>query len=350
MNEAENNTQHQKSKFSKLAIASVSLGTLGISILVLRITLYRPWWSEFVGRNVIGLSGIVGLILGMAALARISRRMAAITALVIISPFLLFYFSALMRIRLLLDCTFYAMLAILFGLLIGAAVVHSLSRSRENFRGSGFIFLGIFLTTFLSDVWWAETCGPMSSAATMACGANLTKLGKAIFSYANQHQGQYPDPARWCDLLLKDGQVSEKHFFCAGVKLQWRRQVLPWPVPRKARCYYAMNPSCQPNSPPDMVLLFETKGGWNQFGGPEILTLDNHWGDRCNILFNDGHVEPSGRRYFGRLKWKVEQQNGKPGQSNSASWRMPGSDWELDYWLKNMVWYHRVGELSQTLG
>ena len=352
MSEAENNTQRQKSKFSKLAIASVSLGVLGISILVLRITLYRPWWSEFVGRNVIGLSGIAGLILGMAALARISRRIAAITALVILSHFLLFNFSALMRIRLLLYCTFYAMLASLVGLLIGAAVVHWMSRSREKFRGSGFIFLGIFLTTFLSDIWWAETCGPMSSAAGMACGHNLSQLGKAMLVYANEHQGQYPDPNRWSDFLLKHTDVEAKHFFCPGVRLRWKRQVLPWPVPRKASCYYAINPNCRLNSPPDMVLLFETKGGWNQFGGPEILTLDNHGGFSCNILFNDGHVEPGRRRYLGRLKWMVEQQNNKPGQSNSASWRMPGSDWELDYWLKNMVWYHRFAteEIKAAVG
>jgi hypothetical protein len=25
-----------------------------------------------------------------------------------------------------------------------------------------------------------------------------------------------------------------------------------------------------------MVLLFETKAGWNQHGGPELFTFDNH--------------------------------------------------------------------------
>ena len=58
---------------------------------------------------------------------------------------------------------------------------------------------------------------------------------------------------------------------------------------RKGRCHYAMNPNCYPNSPSDTVLLFETKDGWNQFGGKEILTKENHYGDGCNVLFNDGH-------------------------------------------------------------
>ena len=42
---------------------------------------------------------------------------------------------------------------------------------------------------------------------------------------------------------------------------------------------YNMNLS----SPGDMVLLFQTKAGWNQHGGPELLTFDNHDPkDGCN--------------------------------------------------------------------
>jgi len=309
MSKTRTDAQGQKPKISKLAIASVLLGVLGFSVVVLRVTVYRPWWSEFVGRNIIGLSGIAGLILGTVALARISRRMAVITALIILSPFLLFYFSFLIGSRLLLTFSFYAFyasLASLVGLLIGGAVVHSLSRSREKFRGIGFAILGIVLTTFLSDIWWAETCGPASTALGMVCISNLTQLHKATLTYASEHQGRYPDPNCWCDLLLQRTKVNAKHFFCPEVKWRWRRQVLPLPVPKKARCYYAINPYCEPNSPPDTVLLFETDGGWNQFGGPELLTTKRHH-HRSNILFNDGHVKSIEPHELGKLRWKNEQ-------------------------------------------
>jgi hypothetical protein len=62
-----------------------------------------------------------------------------------------------------------------------------------------------------------------------------------------------------------------------------------------------MNPNCEPNSPPDMVLLFETKAGWNQHGGPELFTFDNHDPRggcprklvpvKTGILLNDGTVK-----------------------------------------------------------
>lgn len=303
MSEADKVEQGQKPRISKLAIASLLLGILGFFIIVLRITAYRPWWSEFVGRNIIGLSGIVGLILGTVALARISRLMAAITSLVVLCPFLIFYFSLLIGSRQLLDCSIFASLACLVGLLIGGVVLQWMSRSRRKFRGSGFTILGIVLTVFLSTIWWAETCGPASTALGMACHYNLTQLHKAMLTYVGEHQGQYPDPNRWCDLLLQHTQVNSKHFFCPGVKWRWKRQVFPLPVPKKAKCYYAMNSNCEPNSPADMVLLFETKGGWNQYGGPEILTTGNHY-NICNILFNDGHVESLKPKGLMALNWK----------------------------------------------
>jgi prepilin-type processing-associated H-X9-DG protein len=70
-----------------------------------------------------------------------------------------------------------------------------------------------------------------------------------------------------------------------------------------------MNPNCEPNSPPDTVLLFETRSGWNQYGGPELLTFDNHQGKGANVLFNDGHFEFIRPKDIGRLKWKAEDAN-----------------------------------------
>ena len=51
-----------------------------------------------------------------------------------------------------------------------------------------------------------------------------------------------------------------------------------------------MNPNCGPDSPPDMVLLFETKAGWNQHGGLELFTFDNHDPKGGCVLLNDGNL------------------------------------------------------------
>jgi len=55
--------------------------------------------------------------------------------------------------------------------------------------------------------------------------------------------------------------------------------------------HYAMNPNCKPDSQADMVLLFETKAGWNQHGGPELFTFDNHDPKGGCVLLNDSTVK-----------------------------------------------------------
>ena len=120
------------------------------------------------------------------------------------------------------------------------------------------------------------------------------------------------------------------------------------PYAGKGPCHYAINPNCKQSSPKDIVLLFETKGGWNQYGGPEILTFENHEGKGCNVLFNDGHTEFVTPELIGELKWKIEDSEG----TATVSFRQPANDEELQYWLKNMVWFHRFmnEEINAAIG
>jgi hypothetical protein len=74
-----------------------------------------------------------------------------------------------------------------------------------------------------------------------------------------------------------------------------------------------MNPNCEPNSPPDMVLLFETKAGWNQHGGPELFTFDNHDPRGGCVLLNDGTVK------FIRTEEELHQS--RKGSPSGLRWR-----------------------------
>lgn len=131
-------------------------------------------------------------------------------------------------------------------------------------------------------------------AHQMICGMNLSGLAKAVSIYVYDFE-EYPEPNKWCDLLIEHCDVTEKQFICPGAK--------------KARSHYAINPACKIDSPNDVVLLFETKGGWNQFGGPELLTLDNHGGKGCIIVLNDSYVDFVKPEDIGKLKWKVEEKS-----------------------------------------
>ena len=113
--------------------------------------------------------------------------------------------------------------------------------------------------------------------------------------YASDYNDKYPAADKWCDLLVRHSKAEEKMFIC--------------PDAEKGRCHYAINPDCEPNSPNDIVLLFETQEGWNQFGGQELLTTNNHKGKGCNVLFNDRRVEFVKPERIAELKWVVEKQD-----------------------------------------
>ena len=150
------------------------------------------------------------------------------------------------------------------------------------------------------------------------CSHNLDKLYEVLERYAEKNHYHYPAPDKWCDLIGVYSDVRGEHFAC--------------PAGKVGRCHYALNPNAEPlskyedfdnylesygyydgrkSSRPeweekidlrsiygrydkagfsDVVLLFESKPGWNRFGGPELLTFDNHGGRGCNILFSDGNV------------------------------------------------------------
>jgi prepilin-type processing-associated H-X9-DG protein len=166
------------------------------------------------------------------------------------------------------------------------------------------------------------------------CASNLRTLGKALQLYANNYDGQYPPEDKWCNFLVEHTSVEKRYFFCKSAEdgsYSTKEPIDDRNFPAEVVfcneyndingqhlytysikwCHYAINPKAKPNSPADVVLLFETKHGWNQFGGPEILNDENHLkleGRKgCNILFNDGSVKFIEPEQFGELKWKNEQ-------------------------------------------
>ncbi|MHC4117194.1 MAG: hypothetical protein ACYSWO_06770 [Planctomycetota bacterium] len=99
-------------------------------------------------------------------------------------------------------------------------------------------------------------------------------------------QTLYPTPFEWCDDMLRPyydsggitaGVMTPKPHICPGAG--------------EGKNHYSLNPNCKPDSPSDIVLLFETKAGWNQHGGPELFTFDNHDPKGGCVLLNDGTVK-----------------------------------------------------------
>lgn len=99
----------------------------------------------------------------------------------------------------------------------------------------------------------------------------------------------YPNSTDWCDALISIGSFPKSVISVFIVSKLMEPYVCP--STGEGKSTYAINPSCKPNSPGDMVLLFETRAGWNQHGGPELFTFDNHDPKGGCVLLNDGTVK-----------------------------------------------------------
>jgi prepilin-type processing-associated H-X9-DG protein len=131
-------------------------------------------------------------------------------------------------------------------------------------------------------------------AIRMVCLTNLSALGKDMLIYAYDYEDKLPTANKWCDLLIKWEEVSPKRFQCRGAV--------------EGTCHYALNKHAtelkMDTENSDVVLLFEAHDGWNQVGGPELLTTDHHQGEGCNVLFMDSHVEFVRSSQIPDLRWK----------------------------------------------
>jgi prepilin-type processing-associated H-X9-DG protein len=131
----------------------------------------------------------------------------------------------------------------------------------------------------------------------IGCGRNLVALGTALNMYADRYDGRYPAADSWCDSLVDGDYITKRQLKC--------------PADRKGPSSYSLNRNIaganRTDIPRDVVLLFESKPGWSQVGGSEILTTDYNNGEGCHVLFNDGHVDFVKTKHLGKLKWKVEE-------------------------------------------
>jgi prepilin-type processing-associated H-X9-DG protein len=203
-------------------------------------------------------------------------------------------------------CFVTAIPAIIFGIV---ALV-KIGKSTGQLKGNGLAIAGICvpavalpLMALLMAIMMPALARTRTIAQRMVCATNLSGLGKAMLIYANDYNDIFPTTSKWCDLLVEYQNVSKQTFACPAALTKYRS------VRFIDQCNYAMNKNVEKlgeNAPPDMVLLFESQPGWNQSGGPEILTTDNHY-EGCNIAFVDGHVEFAKTKDLKNLRWTTRE-------------------------------------------
>jgi hypothetical protein len=106
--------------------------------------------------------------------------------------------------------------------------------------------------------------------------AALQQTHKAFLKYFDEN-GKYPSAEIWQDLLLP--------------YLHNEKDSFQLPSKNNPKNTIAINPNVKPDSPKDVVLLFESIGGWNAQGQEALLAPTSNGKPGCNIVFNDGYIK-----------------------------------------------------------
>jgi prepilin-type processing-associated H-X9-DG protein len=208
-------------------------------------------------------------------------------------------------------CTFFmtAPLAIILGI-VG---LFKIEKSQGKLKGRGIAIAGIALPgialpviALLMAILMPALAQARFAAQQVVCMSNLKQLGVSTTMYAENNKGQYPTADKWCDLLEPYYKDNNKVLICPATK----NKKLGCAIDPNAKnqCSYAINPNAKRDCrfPATTILLFESNPGWDQSGGPELLTTQNHGDKGCNVLFCDGHVEFVRAENINNLRWTAE--------------------------------------------
>lgn len=222
-------------------------------------------------------------------------------------------------------------------MIFGIVGLVKIEKSAGRLKGKGLAIAGIAVPAAIAPI--ALMMGILMPALArtrelahrIVCETNMKGLGKAMMVYALNYDDKYPTILKWCDLLIEGDFCTCKQFVCKSSDTI------------EGESSYAMNINLAGKKfselSSNVVVLFETNFGkspagrdcllkdrqwyqylpfgdgetkvyrlrWNQAGGPEMLTTENHQGDGCNVLFADGRVEFVGTNDLNDLEWTAEQ-------------------------------------------
>ncbi len=199
--------------------------------------------------------------------------------------------------------------AVVLGIALVAGVIAlvMIKTSGGALSGRRLALLGI-IVPIVSAVAFMRTspgtcyeCVPVSPA--QQCRSNIRQLASEINKYRDGNEGRFPQAERWCDVLLEQMGADPSRRGLAAAD----ESLFKCPLQKGARCSYSLNKfaaEAGADIPEDMVLLFESGPGWNQVGGPELLTTEYHKGIGCNFLFADGHAAFIKKEELDTLRWE----------------------------------------------
>ena len=191
----------------------------------------------------------------------------------------------------------------LVGLVLGIIALVRINKSQGQLGGKGVALAGtivsaacLLLGLILAAMLLPALGKAQHKAQAIHCMNNVKQLNLGLIMYANDRNDQFPSGTTWCDAIMPYVK-SDKPYLCAQGK-------------PGQRCHYAFNAKLagqgmkDVQTPAETVLIFETDGGWNVSGGPELLPAKPRHSNGHVVGFADGHVEFVRPDRLEKLRWE----------------------------------------------
>ncbi len=188
--------------------------------------------------------------------------------------------------------------------IVGISALVLIKYRRPKLRGKALAIVGIAIS-IASIAFWLVAVRNLNrliyipTHKARACLSNMSELRTSLKGYALNHDGLLPAGPNWCDELLQENDELAAIFVCQ------------YSDGKPGQSSYALNKNVAGQKlsdlPRDTVLLFETTAGWNQVGGPELVTTDNHsliTGAHCNVIFARGRAQHFPSDKIDEFRWK----------------------------------------------
>lgn len=114
------------------------------------------------------------------------------------------------------------------------------------------------------------------------CSVNLKVLDKAIRIYCQKHNGEFPDPSKWCDLIINEpnNKFVDRNYNPNYLSIFCIERFYCLTGGRSKSGYafnYKLTGKRISEIDPNVVILFETaNSGLNQYGSSELIYYKKH--------------------------------------------------------------------------
>lgn len=195
------------------------------------------------------------------------------------------------------------------GLILGIVALVKISNSKGAVRGQGLAIAGTVVSAIFlmmipvgAAMFLPAFAKAKQRAQTIQCVNNMKQLALAARIYSGDHSDHFPPAATWCD-AIKPEVGSERVFKCPAGN-------------QNERCAYAYNSRLDglevKNVNPNTVLFFETEGGWNVSGGPELMLKQSRHRRIFVVALADGSVQQLSASRLATLRWDPTIETNSP--------------------------------------